>query len=154
MNSTNSQHFLIVIKRKCLHLSIATSLVKHFRYYFFFPLHMENGKFKYCSAYVLAKLLNSKHPQVQPVLHSSVPWGVPVSCVFHFKFCLLEFCFLSFGFHQGQRNLSQIKNVNIQSSTGNVPIQTLNNKLIGSRSSSTYTKWSTAKTFIWALLHS
>ena len=52
---------------------------------------------------------------------------VPISCLFHLKFCLLECYFLSIGFHQGQRHVQQLKSANIQSYTGNLPNECLNN---------------------------
>lgn len=109
VNSPYSPHFFIFILKEikvCISGMLYPSLnalVGFYFFFFFFFSTFVHGEQKVqillFFAYVLARLPNRKHPQVRPVLHSSVPWGVPVSCVFHFKFCLLECYFLSFGFH-------------------------------------------------------
>lgn len=125
VSSQNTSHIKVIVKdvyicRKFIYNFVA-------KFISFFPLYflcMENLKFK---SYTGKAVEQQTSPSSQSVFHSFIPWGVPISCVFHFKFCFLECYFLSFGFHKGQRNLQQIKNVNIQSSTGNLPIQCLKN---------------------------
>jgi hypothetical protein len=81
-----------------------------------------------CSSEISGQIVEGQTPpHSYSVFRALIPQRAPISCGFHFKFCLFECYFLSLGFHQGQRNLQQIKNANVQWSPGNLPTQCLNN---------------------------